>query len=165
MKAINGYESYLVCENGDVFSTKRNKYLIKSFNGGYAKVIIKVNGVSHNKLVHRLVAQAFIPNPNNKPQINHIDGIKENNDVSNLEWCNQSENNIHAYKNGLMFITDRCKKHQKEAVAKKVINNSTGEVFESLTSASILNNISKGILGRKLRGDKFNDTSFEYLKK
>ncbi len=165
MKCIKGYESYFVSEYGDVFSTKRNKYLTKSFNNGYAKVIIKVNGVCNNKSVHRLVAEAFIPNPENKPQVNHIDGNKSNNHVSNLEWCNQSENNKHAFRNGLMKITDKCIANQKEAVGYKVINTITGEIYSSLRETAIRNNISKTKLYNKLRGIKFNDTNFKYLMK
>ncbi len=165
MKSIERYESYLISINGDVFSTKRNKYLTKSFNGGYAKVIIKVNGVSHNKLVHRLVAQAFIPNPENKPQVNHKDGDKSNNNVFNLEWCTASENNIHAHKMGLIVITENCIKNQKEALGFKVIDIITKKVYGSIGIAAIENNIPKSTLRSKLRGDKFNDTNLKYLTK
>ena len=163
MKPIKGYESYLVSINGDVYSTKRHKYLTKSYNGGYAKIIIKVDGVHHNKLVHRLVAQAYIPNPENKPQVNHKDGDKANNNVFNLEWCTQSENNIHAFKNGLMSITDTCKKNQKKAVAKKIIDTKTGEIFESVTLAAKKFNKKACWLVYKLKHSKNNDTSLEYL--
>lgn len=67
----------------------------------YARVRLYKNGKSKDLVVHRLVAEAFIPNPERKPQVNHIDGNKRNNSVSNLEWCTQAENNRHAIDNGL----------------------------------------------------------------
>lgn len=60
-----------------------------------------INGKRKNILYHRLIAEMFIPNPNNLPQINHIDGNPLNNELSNLEWCTASHNNIHAIRSGL----------------------------------------------------------------
>lgn len=67
----------------------------------YPYVILCSNGKVKNIAIHRLVATAFIENPDNKPIINHIDGNKLNWDISNLEWSTYSENTIHAYKTGL----------------------------------------------------------------
>lgn len=65
---------------------------------GYIQLGLSKNGKIECGLMHRLVAQAFIPNPENKPQVNHIDGNPANNHVSNLEWCTVSENGLHAYR-------------------------------------------------------------------
>ena len=70
-------------------------------NDGYYRNAISVRGISYKQAVHRFVAQAFIPNPENKPQVNHIDGDKSHNEYSNLEWVTCSENVIHAWKIGL----------------------------------------------------------------
>lgn len=65
---------------------------------GYAQVSVSVGKGKHTcVLVHRLVAEAFVPNPDNKPEVNHIDGNKSNNSADNLEWVSSSENKIHAY--------------------------------------------------------------------
>ena len=83
---------------------------VKSKNGilhintntyGYKHVTLSKNNVQKTRLVHALVATAFVDNPDNKPQINHIDGRKENNAADNLEWVTQKENNRHAVATGL----------------------------------------------------------------
>ena len=70
-------------------------------NAGYIRVELWRNGRGRKFSLHRLLAQAFVENLENKPQINHIDGNKLNNSIKNLEWCTQSENQKHAYKIGL----------------------------------------------------------------
>lgn len=77
--------------------TKSHTMSIQENNKGYLFVCAKENGRRKNLLIHRLVAEAFIPNPENKPEVNHIDGNPHNNRVDNLEWVTSSENRKHAY--------------------------------------------------------------------
>ena len=98
------YLNYFVNEQGDVFSTKHGSIKrLKSGNHpqGYLLISICNNGNSKNILVHRLIAQTFIPNAENKPEVNHKNGIKWDNRVENLEWVTKSENMSHAKSTGL----------------------------------------------------------------
>ena len=79
-----------------------NLMSLKKSRSGYLMCLIQKDGVRKNMTTHRLIAKTFIPNPKNKPQVNHKNGIKDDNRVENLEWCNRSENINHAYANNLM---------------------------------------------------------------
>lgn len=104
---IEGYERlYQISNLGRVKSLKRNTahnriMKPKKDKYGYLYIGLCKNGELSYKKIHRLVARAFIPNYNNLPQINHIDGNKTHNCVSNLEWCDASYNQKHAYRLGL----------------------------------------------------------------
>jgi len=92
-KPIKGYDDYLISTWGRVFNTRTGKYVRQEVHDkGYLRVdLFNGAGRKHCK-VHRLVAEAFIPNPDGKQQINHIDGNNQNNSISNLEWVTNEEN-------------------------------------------------------------------------
>lgn len=105
---IEGFPNYQVSNIGNVKNIKKNEYKLPGYDDhGYLKVDLYNNAKRSSKKVHRLVAQAFIPNEENKPEVNHIDGNKTNNKVTNLEWCSKSENMQHAYATGLVHCYGR----------------------------------------------------------
>ena len=107
MIPIKNHNDYLITEFGTIFSIKSNKWLKPIlYSRGYYMVHLCNNGVITRYSIHRLIGTHFIPNPDNKPLINHINGVKIDNRVENLEWCTSSENNRHAHKMGLNYISD-----------------------------------------------------------
>lgn len=136
MRDVQGYENkYAVLVNGEIYSYPKYRHkgkLLKQHQrkDGYMEIGLSLNKKRNTFLVHRLIAKAYIPNPENKPEINHIDGNKQNNNVQNLEWVTSSENQIHAIKNGMQKFT---KKHSE--VARKTCRqngkNNKGKIFKS----------------------------------
>ena len=103
IKEIPDFAPYVVSDTGEVYNGKRMNHGPLSTwidNVGYEMVVLHKNNKRHYCRVHRLVAITFIPNPDNKPQVNHIDGNKTNNNVSNLEWIDNAENTQHGYDMG-----------------------------------------------------------------
>ena len=115
--------NYKILSNGVVVSINYNKTKVSKVlkdqitKSGYHRILLHVDGKIYPKQIHRLVAEAFIPNPENKPQVNHKDGNKDNNNVENLEWVTAKENTEHAIKNGLFsFQTSERSVNKKISV-------------------------------------------------
>lgn len=116
IKDVKGFEDYLqVTDDGRVFTKDRyvlnngtpvlrkGRELTPTDNGtGYFQVKFQIDGKKYHKYIHRLVAENFLPNPENKSDVNHINGDKSKNNVENLEWVSHSENILHALKTGLL---------------------------------------------------------------
>lgn len=134
-KIIKGFPKYSISNLGRVRNSETGKDLKPFKVGTKNEQYYAVDFYPYHKKnirVHRLVAQAFIPNPENKPEVNHIDGNHFNNAVDNLEWVTGSENCIHAYR-----VLNRKKYYGAENVtAKKVIRVEDGKVFDSLREAA-----------------------------
>lgn len=167
-KNIEFYESYYQVSNlGNVKSLPRivpfrNSYRIikekllkvRKEKNGYQIVSFYINGVEIKKKVHRLVAEAFIKNKKNKPQVNHIDGNKMNNAIDNLEWVTAKENVIHSYKNNLQA---------KNRPKKIIINYSTGIFYNGINDLLDSFDFKKSTIMSKLNGQRKNDTTFKYV--
>ena len=127
LKHLEESNNYKVSDCGRIFSEKRrgskggelSQFIVK----GYSRVSIWVDGKMKVKQVHRAVAETYIDNTLNKPQVNHIDGDKLNNNVSNLEWCTAKENSQHSHDLGLSKVS-----HSEETKQKISISN-TGNAY------------------------------------
>lgn len=147
-KDIKGYEGqYQVSNLGRVKSLdryvpcNRGVTLLKSQimkpmeRKGYLRVSLSKDNKDTAFSIHRLVADAFVDNPDNKPQVNHIDGNKQNNIASNLEWCTNGENQLHAYKTGLHKVLGKGGRKKRSVIQ---IDPKTGEqinIYSSINEA------------------------------
>lgn len=136
---IKKFPEYQVSNFGRVKSFKQNKNgkIMKPRldHNGYPTINIRTDNKNKNVSIHRLVAENFIPLVEGKEYVNHIDGNKENNKVTNLEWVTQSENMIHAYKTKLAVPYARKKVAKIDITTNEII-----EIYENIKDAMIKNN-------------------------
>lgn len=163
---IKEFPNYYITDVGDVYSrnyrkTGRIKKLSQTFDsGGYCHVNLYKDKKIYTHKIHRLVAKTFIPNPENKPQVNHKNGIKTDNQVQNLEWATNSENELHAYKylgktNGLPMKGKLGKNNPNSKIVLQIKNGKTIAEFYGTLEAQrktgiIYNNIIEVCKGRRM---------------
>ena len=147
-KKIEGFENYSISSDGEV-RNDNNLYVLKQHlnNKGYPMVNLWKNNKGYWRTVHRIVALAFIPNPNNKPQVNHIDGNKQNNNVDNLEWCTGSENQFHRSR---VLKKTRFPKEALEATRTPIICVETRKVYVSVNEAARMCGLSQQNISKVL---------------
>lgn len=159
-KDIEGYEGlYQISNLGRVKSFKRyseGKILkARKVTKGYLQVTLLKNGKGKNKKVHRLVAQAFIMNPNNCPQVNHINGNKTDNTVQNLEWVTNKENVQHAWNNGLIIKNEEFLERLEKT--RGHIKNTKyylyNQKYMTLNKIAKLENIDYGMLWKRVNNE------------
>lgn len=148
------FGNYLVYQDGRVYSINRNIFLKPAYDErGYLRIGLSNNGVSKTYKLHRLVAEMFIPKIEGKTQVNHINGIKDDNRVENLEWCNNAENQKHAWDNGL----------NKSSYKKIVLDTNTGVFYESATELAKVLGINRITLMGRLNGSKRPMNNYKYV--
>lgn len=174
-KDIPGYEGYYQASTfGRIRSSARIVEYIKHYKdkdvvakhhfpsrirkpgltAGYRSLVLSVDGIHKDELVHRLIALTFIPNPFHLPQVDHIDGNRENNDVSNLRWVTNKENIHNSIDKGEHIS-------QSYRNGRKVKCLEDGKIFETMRSAERYYNIPTGMISAGIRsGQKVHGNTF-----
>lgn len=140
-RQIKGYDRYKVSNHGRVMNIEGKIITPSISEKGYFRVRLYKDNKTKDPYVHRLVANAFIPNPLGKPQINHVDCDKKNNHINNLQWCTNKENAHHAMANGI-FRADR---YGEDHPRTKLTNKEALEIRNAILNTSF----SRKILAEK----------------
>lgn len=157
IEGFEEYKGYILYDDGRVYSEKSNKFLKDTFDSNGYQYVNLHNGKSRKwPKKHRLIGIAFVENPDNKEQINHIDGNKNNNHYSNLEWVTNKENRIHGIENGLLnFIQYNIEQYDLDGNYIQTYHTAE-EALESLGIDG-----SPGNIGRVIRGTR--KTAYGYV--
>ena len=151
-KIIEEYPNYAVTVKGEVFNVLTHHKLIPYVNTGYEYVSLRKDGNTKKMRVHRLVANAFLPNPENLPVVNHKDENKLNNKLGNLEWCTHRYNAMygtHAPSNNIKIAQELLKKRVSQISIKgEMVAN-----YKSITEASQKTGISRSLISHCCCGD------------
>lgn len=148
-KAIEQYPHYLINEAGEIFSLYYKKILRSCVSStGYARVTLVENGKNHFVAVHRLVANAFVDNPNNLPCVNHKDENKLNNKASNLEWCTYQYNNTYHQRHM------KAGAQLRKAVLQFDSDGKLKAIYDSAKAAGDATGIRKEWIARAARGER-----------
>ena len=161
-----------VCDNGDVYRNTDDGYVLAAQsrtgrNRQYRVVSLQQDGKQKHYYVHRLVAEAFLPNPDNLPQVNHIDGNPSNNHVENLEWVTAKENVRHAIDNGLlmhMVNAEPCEMCGRPTMAKDGICPACKSVLKSETKKERTVAELSDYLGSVINFDRINPEHIEIIR-
>src|SRR5574343_75166 len=136
---INNHPEYIIYSNGTIFSNFSKRFItVQTYKSGYKYV--QLNGKKYR--LHRLVAEHFIPNPENKPQVNHKNGNKSINEDWNLEWSTQIENIYHGYKTGLI----KSNRDKTKNVYQYSMEGEYLKEYSSISEAAIIVNVHPGTL-------------------
>lgn len=130
-KRIPGFEDYMACKTGEIYSTKTKRVLKQTpTKDGYLKTTLWKKGKGTTKKSHSFIAVTFIPNPLDKPQVNHINGDKQDNRIGNLEWVTQKENIEHAVRIGLIN-SEKARLGYRKKVEKYGVEHLSKIAFEN----------------------------------
>lgn len=162
MEMIKDYPIYSITIDGQVINNKTKKKLKPFVNNGYYRINLYDSENSRKTLyLHRLIAETYIPNPNNKPEVNHIDGNKLNNSIDNLEWVDRIENSKHSYKYGLQKARRSKNNERHKSVLQIDLNGRLIKKWDCVMDIERELNLSSGGISNCCLGK--NKTSYGFI--